>query len=215
MKQAEIEIQEAINLDTNNAKAYYISGLIFSYKGDYSKAISDAEKSISLEKCKEEAYQLKIDSHIYKFGIEGGGLPEMIKPLQESIEILELGMKECGDSFTKIFQTKLDDLKIFHQYFLTYLPDDDASIVPLQIVKNSRASYTDSARQGNIEGTITLAIFFSANGETKKALALNSLGKGLVEQAVDAAQKIEFNPEIRDGKPVSVVKKIQYTFTLY
>lgn len=122
-------------------------------------------------------------------------------------------------------QTKLDELKVFYQYFSTRksldidkavpIPNDDPSITPLSVLTKPRANYTDSARLAGVQGEIALAVLFSADGKTKMILVLKPLSNGLTEQAIKAAQNITFNPQMKDGKPVSVVKVVKYNFALY
>ncbi len=122
-------------------------------------------------------------------------------------------------------QTKLDELKVFYQYFSTRksldidkavpIPNDDPSITLLSVLTKPRANYTDSARLAGVQGEIALAVLFSADGKTKMILVLKPLSNGLTEQAIKAAQNITFNPQMKDGKPVSVVKVVKYNFALY
>lgn len=90
----------------------------------------------------------------------------------------------------------------------------DPTVTPLKITSKPRASYTDSARQAGVQGIITLAVLFSAD-KTKKVLVIKPLSNGLTAEAVIAARKIDFTPQMKDGKPISVVRLVQYTFTLY
>jgi len=49
----------------------------------------------------------------------------------------------------------------------------------------------------------------------KGMLLLNRLGNGLDEHALRAARKIKFEPQQVGGKPVAVVKRVQYSFAIY
>jgi hypothetical protein len=44
---------------------------------------------------------------------------------------------------------------------------------------------------------------------------LKPLSNGLTEQSFKAAKQIEFSPQLKDGKPVSVVKIVEYEYSLY
>jgi outer membrane biosynthesis protein TonB len=46
-------------------------------------------------------------------------------------------------------------------------------------------------------------------------MVVKPLSHGLNEEAVRAARAIKFNPATKDGKPVSVVKQIEYSFSIY
>lgn len=229
IRQAEKDIKKAIALDSKNATAFYIRGLVFLWKGKFDNAIADADQSISLDKTAQVSYFLKSNAYLYKFGqaFENESAPAVIlEALQKSVETLEACATNCTrNSDSTVNQTKLDELKIFYQYFSTRKtldidksapsPNIDPSIAPLTVLTKPRANYTDSARQAGVQGEIALAVLFSADGKTKMILVLKPLSNGLTEQAIKAAEKITFDPQMKDGKPVSVVKIVKYSFTLY
>ena len=85
----------------------------------------------------------------------------------------------------------------------------------LQILSKPRATYTDLARTNQTQGTVTLRITFLANGGIGQMGVIKPLPDGLTEQALVAAMNIKFEPAIQNGKPVTVTKQVQYSFTLY
>ena len=85
----------------------------------------------------------------------------------------------------------------------------------LFILAKPRAKYTDEARQNNIQGTVTLRVAFLANGQVGSVSPVSGLPDGLTEQALAAAAQIKFNPATKNGKPVTVTKSVQYSFTIY
>jgi len=44
---------------------------------------------------------------------------------------------------------------------------------------------------------------------------VQGLSGGLTEQAISAARNIRFEPAKRNGVPYTVVKQVEYNFTLY
>jgi hypothetical protein len=62
---------------------------------------------------------------------------------------------------------------------------------------------------------VRLAVFFSSDGKAIYAFPLTRLRDGLTEQAIIAAKRIRFEPQLKDGKPISVVKTVEFTFSLY
>ena len=87
---------------------------------------------------------------------------------------------------------------------------------PLFIISKAKADYTDLARTNQIQGKVILRVAFLADGTIGNIAVIESLTDGLTEQAIEAAKKIEFKPAIaQDGRPVSVTRQVQYTFTLY
>lgn len=75
--------------------------------------------------------------------------------------------------------------------------------------------YTNEGRQVNARGTVTMSVTFSENGNVDKITVLSGLPNGLTESAVRAARLLRFLPLEIDGKPVTIAKKISYSFTIY
>ena len=84
-----------------------------------------------------------------------------------------------------------------------------------RIVVNERPAYTETARRKGVQGTVTLRIALLANGSVGSVTVLNGLPDGLTEMAIYAARRIVFLPKRVDGKPVSVVIKLEYGFRVY
>ena len=85
----------------------------------------------------------------------------------------------------------------------------------LSILSKPRAVYTDQAKTNKIEGIVILQITFKKNGEIGKINVINGLSDGLNEQAIAAAKKIKFTPQRKNGKSITVTKKVKYNFTIY
>ncbi len=84
----------------------------------------------------------------------------------------------------------------------------------LQINSKPTPGYTEAARENSIEGNVVLRVTFKASGEIGTVTPVKSLAYGLTEQAIDAAKRIEFEPAMEGSRPVTVVKQINYTFSL-
>jgi TonB family protein len=85
----------------------------------------------------------------------------------------------------------------------------------VKIISKPSARYTDAARQNQVQGTVKLRVQFLANGRIGIISPINGLGYGLTEQAMAAARGIKFEPAMRNGKPYTVVRIIEYSFTIY
>lgn len=88
-------------------------------------------------------------------------------------------------------------------------------LVSIRISSKPRANYTDMARKNGIEGTVRLRVTFLASGKIGSILPVSGLRDGLTEQAIAAARNIKFEPATRSGIPVSVVKLVEYNFSIY
>jgi TonB family protein len=61
---------------------------------------------------------------------------------------------------------------------------------------------------------VILLVVFQADGKITGIKVIQGLPDGLTEKAVEAAQKIRFEPAMKDGVPVNVRAKIDYNFSL-
>lgn len=73
---------------------------------------------------------------------------------------------------------------------------------PVEILHKPNPLYTDEARQLRIEGDVKLRVVFAASGELRVLGVTQSLGHGLDEAAIAAAQRIRFRPAREDGRAV-------------
>ncbi len=85
----------------------------------------------------------------------------------------------------------------------------------LKIISKPRASYTDEARMNQVQGTVKIAVEFGADGEIKFILPFRTLPYGITEGCVEAVKKIKFEPATENGKSVSSISIISYSFTIY
>ena len=86
---------------------------------------------------------------------------------------------------------------------------------PLQIFSKPRPAYTDAARQNEVTGAVRLRVTFLASGQVGSVTPISGLSYGLTEQAIAAARNIKFEPAKENGKPVTVVKTVEYNFSIY
>jgi TonB family protein len=81
------------------------------------------------------------------------------------------------------------------------------------IHERPEAVYTEEARRAGIKGKVVLRVILFRDGRTS-ASVVKGLSHGLTEKALEAAGKIKFTPAKLDGRPVSVVRRIEYVFKL-
>ena len=85
----------------------------------------------------------------------------------------------------------------------------------LSITAKPKATYTDAARQNNVQGSVLLRVTFLGNGSIGSISPVKGLPYGLTEQAIAAARRIQFEPKKVDGVGQTVVKQVEYSFTMY
>lgn len=226
LNEAQEQATKAIELEPKIYTAYFIRGTASLREGKFDKALADADQSIALNADFSSAYSLKSTTLTAQFGnrvTNGSNAKSQIDLLKKALETLELCIKKCRkNADLKSQSDDVEALKTFYDYFsredtvstaLTLSPDDKT--VPLKIISKPRANYTDQARQANVSGKIVIAVLFAANGNVAQTIVIKPLGYGLDQQAVSAARGIRFEPLLKDGKAVSVVKVVEYSFTIY
>ncbi|MCU0239662.1 MAG: energy transducer TonB [Pyrinomonadaceae bacterium] len=83
------------------------------------------------------------------------------------------------------------------------------------ILSKPQANYTDQARQNHIEGVVRLRVIFNANGSIGSITPVSGLPYGLTEQAIVAARNIKFTPKMVNDIPQTVVKTVEFRFSIY
>ncbi len=97
----------------------------------------------------------------------------------------------------------------------TVNPVKDESVLPIIIFNRPIPHYTDSARYKGEEGIIEVRATFSDEGRITKIGIAKTLREGLLRQAVFAAIRMKFLPQEKDGKEITVIKAVQYSFDIY
>jgi TonB family protein len=92
--------------------------------------------------------------------------------------------------------------------------DSAAKMVPAEVTSKPTPAYTAEARNLRIEGEVVLEVVFEASGKLRILRVVQSLGHGLDEAAVHAAEQIRFKPAKRDGQPSDSTALVHIVFQL-
>jgi TonB family protein len=93
-------------------------------------------------------------------------------------------------------------------------PETVARTIPAEITFKPRPVYTEEGRRLKVEGEVLLEVLFTANGQVRIQRVVQGLGHGLDEAAVQAAQKIQFKPALKDGQPSDFQAVLHIVFQL-
>lgn len=225
-KKAVSESEKAIGIDPSSVTAYNAHGMASFQTGKFDDAEKDADKILQLDRTFAPAYVLKSHVAMQKLSqrlAAGSNMKKEVGLLLSARDLLAVGKAlSKNNSDYEALDQEYDSISAFSSYFSEKAAEPttdptvpDPNVTPLKILKKYPARYTDSARQANVQGTIKMAVIFAAEGRVTHILVLNRLGSGLDENAIRAARSIVFEPMKRDGKPVSVVKMIEYSFSIY
>ena len=81
-----------------------------------------------------------------------------------------------------------------------------------RLVDAPAANYPDAARQKNAKGEVRLRLVLASDRTVKYIFPMKPLKYGLTEAAIEAAQKIKFEPAVRHGQPASQFYTLSYEF---
>src|SRR5579864_83216 len=75
--------------------------------------------------------------------------------------------------------------------------------------------YTEEARRAKAQGTCVLWLIVDSSGHPRDIRVARGLGYGLDAKAVEAVKHWQFQPSLKDGKPVDVQISVEVAFHLY
>ncbi len=225
LNKAQAEAEKSLQIDPQFYMAYYFRGTSYLWEAKFDEALSDAEKSIALNGGFSSGYALKSDTLVALFGnrmASGSNAKNELEYLGKAVEALETCVKVCQNNpDLQTQREKIESLKIFYDFFnrekedsLVQNPIADATTSPLKITYKPRLNYNDQARNSFVTGKIVVAVLFASTGKVTQTIVIKPLGYGLDQEAIRAARGIRFSPVLKNGKPVSVVKMVEYSFSI-
>jgi len=212
--------ERSLSLQPVSADAHYTLGIINLRMGDRDEALKNAEAAIKERPSMSEAYLLKAQSLVYFVSsvlVQVDDVKEeRISRYRQAVTALEKYMELVPDSDDKtLWQEQLASLRAHSQLSENEVFTGKQVTTKVRLIKKPEPSYTESARQNLVTGTVVLKAVFAADGKVKYILVVASLPDGLTARAIDAARKIKFVPATKDGRTVSMYMQLEYNFNLY
>ncbi len=96
----------------------------------------------------------------------------------------------------------------------TKLNEPASRTLPAEITYKPRPLYTEEGRKLKIEGEVLLQVVFTATGQIHVVKVVQGLGHGLDESAIQAAEKIQYKPALKNGQPTDFEAVIHVVFQL-
>ena len=87
-------------------------------------------------------------------------------------------------------------------------------MTPPRVIKEVKPPYTPEALQRMIRGTVVLEVIVTSDGCPSQIRVVQSLARGLDEEAVLAVTQWRFEPGRRAGAPVDVIVTIMLDFSI-
>jgi TonB family protein len=85
---------------------------------------------------------------------------------------------------------------------------------PPSVLIKVEPEYSEEALKAKWQGTVVLSLIVDDNGRPQEIKVVRALGLGLDQKAIEAVQKWEFKPGMKDGHALPVQATIEVNFTL-
>lgn len=85
----------------------------------------------------------------------------------------------------------------------------------VKITYKPRPGYTEEARRNRSSGTIRVVVEFCSDGTIGFVFPMPTSTRDLIPPSLRAARDIRFEPAIKDGKPVTVINMLEYTYSTF
>lgn len=163
---------------------------------EYGKEQDDVQKSTTpKEKPVRRVYGLR---KVYSKGIGSGG------SLSDAV------VGKLGNTLNK----DVDTLTATEKELKGRLVSTTTVDRPPRLKRIVKPEYTPEMEENGIEGVVKIKVLIDSDGTVKDAVALNDIGFGAAQRAVEAGMQWEFEPAIRDGEPVAVRIVVSVRFRL-
>jgi TonB family protein len=230
--EAEREARRALELNTYDAEAHYVLGVVRLHQRLGPAAEAEADAAIKYRPNLAAAYLLKSEALLAQYSDRAATVSRVVtvepdsearKQERERGRRLLKGSADALETYLKLRPNK-DDETTWREQLATlrvFTGDDGGTIrsadatTRARVLSKPEPSYTESARQAGVSGTVILRAVFAADGTVKHLLVLRSLPYGLTERSLAAARRIKFTPATKDGKPISTFMQLEYNFNLY
>jgi len=220
------EANVTLTLDSANAEAHYIVGVVQLRIGHESEALAQAETATKINPEYAVAYLLKSEA-LAKLASSTlidddreETKDQRTQRYREAEAALSEYLRRAPDGpFKETWKEQLETLRLMTNNF----PEGDPRRITasrdvttkVRVLAKPEPAYSELARQHAVSGTVILRCVFMADGTVKHLFVISGLPDGLTEQAIEAARHIKFIPATKDGKPVSMWMELQYNFSFY
>jgi TonB family protein len=202
--------KKAIEYDPNFGEAYYFLGSLL-YRSDKVKETRDV-----LEAGLKSQPQYAL-LHILKGDLELAtskptkGLKAYDPKLDSAVKAYEeaLHFMPTENNNRKTIQNILAGLK---NYIELIQHEGEPSYVKVKPLNRPPVEYPDAARRLGRQGEVSLGLVVNEQGQVIAVQLFKHLGHGIDEAAVEAAQKLQYSPALKDGKPVLSWTRLEINF---
>lgn len=228
-KESKSEVDDVLASHPMFRNALYFRGILGLAENDIAVVEKNAEVLIDRHPTHSTGYDLMHQVVLAKITVEklaSGPIAPVLEKLKEAKVWSEKGLVNVNDKESIDRLKVLDDELgvLIHQIEEQTLRDTndsqppnagDQTRTPLKVLSKPRPGYPERARKAGRKGSIVLLVMLMSSGQVGITFPLNSLGHGLDEAAIEAAKRIRFVPAKINGQPITLARRVEYTFDLY
>lgn len=240
---AQSGIRHALALKPESAEANFVAAQVYWHEGARSMAIDSLTKAIEtqpifpeahillaqclkeshlLEKAREEvnialsqgtplfpAYRLLAEIDIAK-----GDFDAAVNSLETGLRFSPAADTEDAAGLREQIEQSREFAEKLKRFAAFEAGQKSPDIVRPLLLNSAQPRYTEEARALKIQGTVSMGLLVTENGDMDSVLIFRGLGHGLDEQATEVARQLKFSPATRSDKPIPYWTKLSVEFNL-
>ena len=240
---AQSGIRHALALKPESAEANFIAAQVYWHEGARSMAIDSLTKAIETQPIFPEAHfllaQCLKESHmpekareevnvalsqgtplfpayrlLAEIDLAKGDFDAAITSLETALRFSPGGDTEDAARLREQIEQSREFVENLKRFAVLEAGQKAPDIVRPFLLNLAQPRYTEEARALKIQGTVSMGVLVTENGDVDSVLIFRGLGHGLDEQATEVARKLKFSPATRSGKPIPYWTKLSVEFNL-
>ena len=240
---AQSGIRHALALKPESAEANFIAAQVYWHEGARSMAIDSLTKAIETQPIFPEAHfllaQCLKESHmpekareevnvamsqgtplfpayrlLAEIDLAKGDFDAAITSLETALRFSPGGDTEDAARLREQIEQSRQFAENLKRFAVLEADQKAPDIVRPFLLNLAQPRYTEEARALKIQGTVSMGVLVTENGDVDSVLIFRGLGHGLDEQATEVARKLKFSPATRSGKPIPYWTKLSVEFNL-
>ncbi len=211
-------LQATVKTDKYNLRAWHYLGLAFERQGQLGNARSGYETATKLG-----------DRLLEGNWFRNVSKKEFLREMHGPISLAAASARRYIALSPKLSRSRQAEWNGREEYLRNFAEYSDPTRKPgqgevfsakevdtrVRVLSKPEPQYTEEAREHGVRGTILLQAVLAGDGNVTFIFPIKTLPYGLTQMAIRSARLIKFDPAIKDGKPVSMVLQLEYSFNLY
>lgn len=220
------EAKTSLLIDQNAADPYYIISVLHLRKWELEASLQNAEAAIGRNPSLAAAYLVKSQAltggaNAISAGKNAASDADRINRYARAAEALQkyLELNPQAENF-QTWTEQLESLRFFGASPLTTINGERVFFgkevtTKARIIKQPNPDFPRNALENGVSGIVVLKGVLASDGTIRHLLIIRGISNGLAEAALGSAKQLKFTPAKIDGRPVSMIVQLEYSFGSY